>query len=231
MPAVFEITGDTSRSLDCGDLAALLVDEGVFAEAPVWKEFKIDNPNGDGTWPTPLGVTISGYDGTSFSWTSTVGVDAVFAKSGSQGSRLFLYDPPVEATSGEAGTVQDISHITFCYDDTPPSPTTTAATTTTAAPTTTAVATSTAAPTTTAVATSTAAPTTTAVVATSAPPTTQRIEEAQVLGTVEVRAVAPGEGVPARTGAPIGVTFTVGGGLVFAGGLLSLAARRRAQQV
>ncbi|HEX9766629.1 MAG TPA: DUF11 domain-containing protein [Nitriliruptorales bacterium] len=75
----------------------------------------------DGT----LTVTLSNFqynvDGevTTVDWSSNIGVDRVFVKSGSDFP--FDYDP--EATSGTVGTDgQEISHLTWCYDLDPPAP-------------------------------------------------------------------------------------------------------------
>jgi hypothetical protein len=66
-------------------------------------------------------VTISNFDGKSFDWTATDGVDAVFVKAGAAGSYLYEYSPESTGdtaltTPGEGETNQ-ISHIAFCYDD------------------------------------------------------------------------------------------------------------------
>jgi hypothetical protein len=85
-----------------------------------WTELKVDPPaNGvynDGT----LMVTITGFTGKVFNWSSNIGVDFVFVKAGSAGNGLYPYNP--EATSGNglttpgSGTSNAISHISFCYD-------------------------------------------------------------------------------------------------------------------
>jgi hypothetical protein len=40
-------------------------------------------------------VTLSGVDGTSFDWSSTMGIDAVIVKGGPD-ANLYTYDPPAE---------------------------------------------------------------------------------------------------------------------------------------
>lgn len=91
-----------------------------------WSELKVDNdgpysPLGDGTFDDgQISVTISNFDGKSFDWTATDGVDAVFVKAGAAGSYLYEYDPESTGdtaltTPGE-GQTNEISHITFCYD-------------------------------------------------------------------------------------------------------------------
>jgi len=91
-------------------------------QGQTWTEFKIDPP-GDGLYHASAGdITISNYDGTSFDWSSTFGVDAVFVKSGSHGHNLYRYDPPAESTgdtdleSPDVEPQQQISHISFCWD-------------------------------------------------------------------------------------------------------------------
>ncbi len=97
------------------------------AHAPgsTWIELKVDpNPIGadefsDGT----LTVNITNGTEEGFDWTSNIGVDAVFVKSGASGHNLYLYDtagaPNTEST-GDTGLVvpgqNGISHIAFCYD-------------------------------------------------------------------------------------------------------------------
>lgn len=82
-------------------------------------------PPPSGTYTLPDGfntVTITS-DGTFFSWTSTLGIDAVIVKGGSN-ANLYRYDPPSEATSdtglhspaNSSGGFASISHIEFCYD-------------------------------------------------------------------------------------------------------------------
>jgi hypothetical protein len=64
-------------------------------------------------------VTISNYNGTTFDWTSTLGIDAVIVKGGNEGANSYVYDPPAESkgdTNLTTPTGQGISHIEFCYD-------------------------------------------------------------------------------------------------------------------
>ena len=131
-----EISGNTT----CGAEGQLL--------GQSWTELKIqdtapffwDGLNGtfdDGT----LSVTITGITTAfepPFSWSSNIGVDAVFVKGGNVGGFLYLYDP--EATADTGLTTPDnpseepanISHISFCYDLTDATPTATATLTPTA---------------------------------------------------------------------------------------------------
>jgi len=92
-----------------------------------WIELKID-PNADGTFTDgTLTVTIvHTQEDKVFSWTSNIGVDAVIAKGGSDGSYLYRYDPPAEETADTGLTTPGtnaISHIAFCYDVGAPPPT------------------------------------------------------------------------------------------------------------
>lgn len=73
--------------------------------------------------PTGDSVTITS-DGTFFDWTSTLGIDAVIVKGGSN-ANVYVYDPPAEAFSdtGLHSPINPsnnqpfgISHIEFCYD-------------------------------------------------------------------------------------------------------------------
>lgn len=84
-----------------------------------WTETKVDPPAA-GTVTTSAGtITISNLTTTSFDWSATFGIDAVFVKSGSEGSNLYRYDPPSESTGDtglETPSKQQISHISFCWD-------------------------------------------------------------------------------------------------------------------
>jgi len=187
-----------------------------------WSEFKVDPP-ANGTYTGGDGsVTISGFDGVTFDWSSTFGIDAVFVKSGVDSSQLYVYNP--EATSDSGLTTQDgkeISHISFCWDDDevttttePPTTTTEPPTTTTEPPTTT-----TEPPTTT-----TEPPTTT----TTEPPTTT--VPATVLPTVLTTSttVASTETLP-FTGGPGEGLAVPGVALLLGGAALLWATRRRSK--
>jgi hypothetical protein len=129
---------------------------GLAPEGETWLELKVD-PVEEGTFTSDDGllevtITITGSNDedepTVFDWTSNIGVDAVFAKGGSEGGNLYLYDP--EATedtglhapvTGGSDEFAGLSHISFCYDagdeTTPPtSPPTTETPPPTMAPTT-----------------------------------------------------------------------------------------------
>ena len=95
-------------------------------EGQDWTEFKRD-PNADGTFSDgTLTVTITHTQPDKvFSWSSNIGVDAVFVKGGESGNGFYLYDPPQEKTSDTGLTTpgqNTISHISFCYDNDPPPP-------------------------------------------------------------------------------------------------------------
>ena len=87
--------------------------------------FKVDPPNA-GTYnlPNNLGSVTVTTNGVSFSWTSTIGIDAVISKGGPN-ANVFVYDPPTES-KGDANLASPInpnngqpfglSHIEFCYD-------------------------------------------------------------------------------------------------------------------
>jgi hypothetical protein len=99
----------------------------AFAPGSTWIELKVD-PNPEGTGPFSytdgtLSVSITNASEAGFDWSSNIGVDAVFVKSGSTGHNLYLYDqagaPNTEST-GDTGLIPPggnaISHIAFCYD-------------------------------------------------------------------------------------------------------------------
>jgi uncharacterized repeat protein (TIGR01451 family) len=84
----------------------------------------ISGPYSDGT----LSVTITVNNtaaGQTFDWTSNIGVDAVIAKGGPNGN-VYTYNPEATADTGlhapvgSSGTFSDLSHISFCYDISPP---------------------------------------------------------------------------------------------------------------
>jgi len=102
----------------CADLAP---------EGANWVELKVepveDGTSTDGTLTVTIDVTETA-DGPVFSWTSNIGVDAVFVKGG-PGGLLYVYDPPAEST-GDTGLHAPVnpqndkffglSHVSFCYD-------------------------------------------------------------------------------------------------------------------
>lgn len=123
----------------------------------------LDDANGGGqTWleldfapaesgQTKNGVTVTYNDDNTITFVSVgTGVDAVYVKSGSEGSNLYVYAPTGNSPESfgddglETPGKQAISHVSICYDtQNPPPPETTTTsttvleTTTTVAPTTT----------------------------------------------------------------------------------------------
>jgi hypothetical protein len=86
-------------------------------------EFKIDATPTTGTYSDPdsdfeVDITMNG-DG-SFGFESNLAVDAVFVKGGREGGNLYVYDPPVTSDEDlDTPTGQQISHVSFCFDDQP----------------------------------------------------------------------------------------------------------------
>jgi hypothetical protein len=86
--------------------------------------FKVDPPNA-GTYDIDGTNTVTvTTDGVHFSWSSTLGMDAVIAKGGPN-ANVYIYDPPAEETSDgnlhspinpSNGEPFGLSHIEFCYD-------------------------------------------------------------------------------------------------------------------
>ena len=98
-----------------------------YAPGSTWIELKADpNPIGAGPFEYTDGtltVYITDASEAGFDWTSNIGVDAVFVKSGSSGHNLYRYDtfgPPNTESLGDTDLIppgqNDISHIAFCYD-------------------------------------------------------------------------------------------------------------------
>ena len=117
------------------ELGEFLVEQGDLPARPDWEEFKIDEMPGNEVYTDGVvTITITNATNTSFDWSSNIGIDAVYVKSGQGGSVVYLYDPPAEATSGEGLSTRDekdISHVTFCYDEeSPPTTSTTGSTST-----------------------------------------------------------------------------------------------------
>lgn len=182
-----------------------------------WTEFRIDAPAngvfGDGT----LSVTISNFDGSSFDWSSNIGVDAVYVKDGRSGSYLYRYDPPAEATAdtdltNPGGLEKETTKIKFCYDLEDTTTTTMQeTTTTTVAETTTTVAET----------TTTAAETTTTVGET----TTTTVPD-EVLPT-EVTTTSTDPEVLPFTGVGDANLWILGAALVAAGSVFVIGARKQ----
>jgi hypothetical protein len=129
----WHIPGASNLGKECSDLDNTYADAGT-----TWLQLKLEGAtltNGahsDGV----LTVTISNLTGTSFDWSSNIGVDAVVVKNGVDGANLYVYDglsSPADGTQGTAGGFvrneeetsdtnlrvpadNGISHISFCYD-------------------------------------------------------------------------------------------------------------------
>lgn len=93
-----------------------------------WSELKVE-PVSSGTYSDGmLSVSVS-VAGDTFSWSSNIGVDAVFVKGGPNGN-LYSYSPEATSDSGLSAPINDsnnrpygLSHISFCYDFEQPPPT------------------------------------------------------------------------------------------------------------
>jgi LPXTG-motif cell wall-anchored protein len=136
---------EETRNLSCAELAELLgidadwtefkIDVGELPPAGESQDYAITP---DGT------VTITTLaDAKAFDWTSTVGIDAVYVKGGQAGSYFYGYQPDVDEHGDIVGdgeesfgdrdlgtppywgggdnpyneTKNQISHVTFCWDD------------------------------------------------------------------------------------------------------------------
>lgn len=132
-----------------GNLRCAQLDD-EFGGGQTWSEVRAFAAH-DGTFTEPthrLRVTISNFTGTSFDWSSNIGVDAVYvdagaARLGTAAHRLYLYDPPGPESRGDTGLTasapsREIDHVAFCFDVEAAATTTTTeapTTTTTEAPT------------------------------------------------------------------------------------------------
>jgi hypothetical protein len=198
----------------CSDFAA------THGGGQQWQDVKFDT--GELHSGTKGGVTLVWNGDNTFDFSSTIGIDAVFVKSGSQGSHLYVYAPTAQSmeTFFDDGLTapQAISHISFCFDTSettttaappppppPPPPTTTttvATTTTTEAPTTT-------------MATTTTQPGAVAGITVTAPPPTPT-PPTEVGG---VQASQGGQALP-RTGTDSGSLLALSAGLLVGGLIL-----------
>jgi hypothetical protein len=102
--------------------------DDTYGGGQTWQEIKIDPP-GNGSED---GVTVTGFDGDAFDWTSAIGIDAVYVKGGNGGSYLYVYAANANAAESFGDTDltlpnpanNGISHISFCYDASNPTPST-----------------------------------------------------------------------------------------------------------
>jgi hypothetical protein len=99
----------------------------TYSPGSTWIELKVDpNPVGPGPFnytDGTLSVVITDASETGFDWTSNIGVDAVFVKSGATGHNLYVYDFFGGSNTESMGDTDlippggnAISHIAFCYD-------------------------------------------------------------------------------------------------------------------
>ncbi len=111
------VPGGAKTNYTCGELATM------YGAGAQWFEVKLDQtPTGSHqVGDVMLTANITNGAATSFNWSSNIGVDAVFVKSGKNGHNLYRYSP--ESTGGTGlttplvdGKYQAISHISFCYD-------------------------------------------------------------------------------------------------------------------
>ena len=113
---------------DYGNNPTCLDLDGPFGGGQTWAELvKIDGMPSNGVYGS---ITIYGVSGQTFSWTSTVGVDAVLVKAGSENHSLYVYASSAASAESFGDTnlthgpnQQGTSHVTFCYDTANPSPT------------------------------------------------------------------------------------------------------------
>lgn len=215
------------ENLSCPDLAELV---GSDQE---WTEFKIEGfPAEEGEHDYVISdrgtpddtsddavVTIIVEGPKNFDWRSNVGIDVVFVKGGNaetHGSYYYYYDGD-ELTADEDYTVppyggeqNDISHITFCWDDEYTPPTSSSTTSSTTPPDTSSSTTSSS------TTSSTVAPTTSS--SSSSSSSTTVVPTSQATTT----SISSGGGLPV-TGSNTGLLAAVGGGLLLAGGVFLVA--------
>jgi hypothetical protein len=113
--------GTLGSNPTCSDLAA------AYGNGQTWLELeKIDGMPADGTYGE---ITISDVSGQTFSWSSTVGVDAVLVKAGNDNHAVYVYAPTADSAESFGDTnlthgqnQQGTSHVSFCYDTSNPPP-------------------------------------------------------------------------------------------------------------
>lgn len=117
--------GEFLKNPTCADL------DGVYGNGQTWSEVKIDSGALEDGSETKNGVTVNvattkpgkPKEVMTFNWSSTVGIDAVLVKAGSENHNLYVYQPAgSESFSDTALSVSGnnaISHISFCYDPDP----------------------------------------------------------------------------------------------------------------
>ncbi|MEX2424388.1 MAG: cadherin-like domain-containing protein [Acidimicrobiia bacterium] len=114
-PNPTHIRGAAAKS--CQQLADQYASSGT-----IWHEVKVTPPATSGDDET-LFVTLENLSSLSFDWEADSegpAVDAVFVKSGSQGSNLYIYQGQSYGDTGlKPPATQAISHILFCYSGIP----------------------------------------------------------------------------------------------------------------
>ncbi len=122
--SVTPIFVEGAASNTCSDFAA------TAGGGQTWLESKKD-PNADGVIVVPSfgTITISNtLNDKTFDWSSTFGIDAVYVKGGKDGSYLYVYAPTALSAESFGDTnltspgQNEISHISFCYDESNPTP-------------------------------------------------------------------------------------------------------------
>ena len=122
LPADIDGDGKADANPTCEDL------DGIYGGGQTWVELeKIDGSPTNGTYGE---ITITGASGQTFSWSSTVPVDAVLVKAGSDNHALYVYAPTAASAESSGDTnlthgpsPQGTSHVSFCYDTSNPPPT------------------------------------------------------------------------------------------------------------
>ena len=105
----------------CADFAV------EFGDGQAWQEVKIDPPvSGNRVIPGVGTITFTVVDEKVVNWSSDFGIDAVFLKAGKGGSHLYVYAATADAleafedtglTTPGTGEENQISHISFCWDE------------------------------------------------------------------------------------------------------------------
>ena len=126
LPADIDGDGQADQNPTCAFL------DGFYGGGQTWIEVAKFQPLANGT---QNGVTISGVSGQVFDWSSTVGIDAVLVKAGSDNHALYVYASNAGSAEALSDTdlthgpsQQGVSHVSFCMDEgSPPTPTPTLA--------------------------------------------------------------------------------------------------------
>ncbi len=123
--AIMLALGGTSAALHATHVEPVVVD-GNPTCTDLGYDFgtKVDPPT-PGTYAIDAfsSITWTSADGVDFDWTSTLGMDAVIVKGGSE-ANVYAYDPPAESfgdtglhsPENSSGHPAAISHLEFCFD-------------------------------------------------------------------------------------------------------------------